>query len=45
MDQSPVLQSEAAKSRRDLAGELSALADGERSLHDTPGTRHGSATC
>lgn len=36
MDQSPVMQSEAAKARRDLVGELSALADGERSLHDAP---------
>lgn len=36
MDQSPLTQSEAAKSRRDLEGELSALANGERSLHDAP---------
>ena len=28
------MQSEAAKARRDLAGELSALTGGERSLHD-----------
>ncbi|MEU0938982.1 hypothetical protein [Embleya sp. NPDC005971] len=33
MDESPVFQSEAAKARRDLAGELSALTDGEHSLH------------
>ena len=33
MDPSPLAQSEAAKAKRDLDGEMSALTDGERSLH------------
>jgi hypothetical protein len=36
MDQSPVAQSENAKARRDLPGELSALMDGESALHGAP---------